>query len=255
MERNASCLTRGYLEKLVTEQLRSAVLLGLPRPVPRTSQGGSFQRETRHYVNVIAGLMAQRMLDSEAWTETGVQSIAIGSDARSHYEGGADGPSYRDFSLRRLASIARGLVATTEALSFEVSQADPTITHHADVAAILKGQTPSERELFVQALAGFQALHAEIWDWLVSSLEAQVGTERADSMGAFVPEEGWHRFSQAGTDRALRTAGVKSWWLPLGRRLLKRLGPFRIPSDARGVAAAWAVVQQARDRMVQLTGH
>ena len=107
MERNASCLTRGYLERILTEQLQSALLLGLPTPVARTSQGGSLQRETRHYLNVVAGIFAQRMLDADTWTSAGVTSVAIGDDRRRHYEGGADGPSYRDFSLRRLAAIGR----------------------------------------------------------------------------------------------------------------------------------------------------
>jgi hypothetical protein len=237
----------------VNEQLRSALLLGLPRPVARTSQGGSLQRETRHYLNVVAGVFVQRMLDPEAWHETGVHSVAIGDDKGRHYEGGAEGPSYRDFSLRRIASIARSLMATTAAIQFELSQSDPTLTHHVDVAALLKRQSPNDRAAFVEAIDGFHAMHSEIWQWLVGSLEAMVGGDRADTMGAFIPGEGWHNFADAKTGRALRLIGVRSWWLPLGRRLLKRLGPFKVPNDARGAAAAWAVVQQARSRVIELT--
>jgi hypothetical protein len=254
MERNASCLTRGYLERILTEQLQSALLLGLPAPVARTSQGGSLQRETRHYLNIVAGIFAQRMLDAKAWTSTGITSVAIGNDSRRHYEGGADGPSYGNFSLRRLAAIGRSMVAATAALEFEVSQSDPALTHQIDIAGILKAQTPSERDEFVKTVSGFHALHQEIWQWLVASLEAQVGSERADTLGAFVPDEGWRGLAKATHAKALRTAGVRSWWLPLGRRVLKRLGPFKVPNDARGSAAAWAVIQQARTRVIQLTG-
>lgn len=105
MERNASGLTRGYLEDIVTRQLESAVLLGLPNCVPRTSQGGSLQRETTHYVNVIAALLTQRMLSNEDWNRRGVLSVTIGNDRNRHYEGGADGPSFSDFTLRRVSTL------------------------------------------------------------------------------------------------------------------------------------------------------
>lgn len=255
MERNASALMRGYIEHIVTEQLDSAVLLSLPHPVVRTSQGGSLQRETNHYVNVIAALMAQRMLSKAEWDRRGLVGVAIGNDASRHYEGGADGPSYANFSLRRVANIARGLVAVTEALRFEVAQSDPVVSHHADIAALLKRQSQNEREHFVAALEGYHTLHQEIWGWLSRSLESQVGSQRADTLGAFVPTEGWQDFGHAGINRALRVAGTNTWWLlPLGRRLLRRLGPFTVPNDARGGAAAAAVVLRAKKRLIELTG-
>ena len=253
MVRNAACLAKAYLKEITEDRLKSAVFLGLPDAVARTSQGGSNQRETLHYLNVVVGLQILRMLRSD-WEGRGLLGITIGNNGAGHFLGGAEGPSYRDFHLRRVATIGRGLVAVTRALEFEVSQLTPSSTHHSDISGILASFEYSDRQAFAEAIHAFHRLHVDIWSWLCKSLGSQVGSRRAESpVGAFVPAEGWSVFGSTKTRESLRVAGAMLPGAALGRRLLRKIGRAEIPQNASGSAAAWQVMQHARRRLIELT--
>ena len=263
MDRNAACLVRGYLEQLIAKELDVALLLGLPERVVRSSDGGSRQRETRHYLNVISGIQTLCLLDADehrrlVGDEHGLFGMTLGQEPADHFAGHPGGPAFKQFTIDKFCIVARCLVALSEALCFELQTLTPSSTHQADIHWLLKKLEPNEREALLKAALDFRDLHREIWSWLGQSLEARVGENRADTIQAFEPDrrdarKGWDSLRDSSVRRALSNCGAPASFLAFGRRLLGRLGPFEVGRDNHGDRTAWAIVSQARKKLHQQT--
>jgi len=79
LDRNAACLMQSYIDRRLDKSIDAIFLIGLPRRVPRVSQGGSMQAETQHYVCVLSGLAAVNMLTRES------AAMLCGEDPRGFY--------------------------------------------------------------------------------------------------------------------------------------------------------------------------
>jgi hypothetical protein len=259
MDRNAACLVRGYLEQLIATELDVALLLGLPERVVRPSDGGSRQRETRHYLNVIAGIQGLCLLDESehrrlVGDRRGLFGMTLGQQPSDHFAGHPGGPAFKGFTVEKFCAVARCLVALSEALCFELQTLTPASTHQANIHRILKQLSHNEREALKKAALDFQDLHHEVWSWLGESLEARVGENRADTIQAFEPDrrdarKGWDELRDSSVHRALRNIGAPASFLAFGRRLLGHLGPFEVDREQTGIGTAWAIVHQARTKL------
>lgn len=262
-DRNAACLLRGYLDQALIKNIDSLLLLGLPQPAERVSQGGHQQLETKHYLCLIAGMHALNLLSEEPTRKSlgedwrGLHAVTLGSGAGA-FDGTPHGPELyaareTALSVRKLINIARCLVAFTDALLFELQCRDPVAAQHPVVRRTLRAlRTPQEREAFARTIEGLHRHHAEIHDWLKECLRARVGAKRADELGFFDPDEDWEDMFSHATGAALKRTGTWLRWPALGRRLIQRLGPLKPPAEnARGREAAWSLVRQARDHLIQ----
>lgn len=260
-DRNATCLMRGYLKATLSQDLDALLLLGLPRTAVRASNGGHQQLETRHYLCVLAGLLALDLLDEQATERLlgeqwrGTHALQLGEGATA-YEGTPNGPVLargdQSFTLRRLVYAASGLRALTEALTAEARLERSTQAQHTSVRrALRKLPYGVERETFLRTLGTLHELHVDIHDWLRGCLTAQVGAKRADDETVrFLVPEGGDAFFATDIGTVLRRHGAALPFPPIGRRLLQRL-LHGAPSGENGKQAAWALVNHARERLLQ----
>ena len=272
LDRNALSLLRGYLENSLTNDIDAFLLLSLPRPVDRTSHGGQRQPETRHYLNVCAGIQALNMLNAErAQTAFGTAPQdpkglfeMFLSDGEAAFDGPPAGPALvldaqSTCDVRRFINVARSLEAFTRALCFELSVDEPVATHHGAIAARLKLlKTQDQRQAFVATVKKLHGLHTKCRLWLEESLQSLVGANRADTMRAF-ETEGLPRLFDTSYGSVLRTLGALTAVMPTSRGLITKLGPFvELGADGGaeenpgidGAKSAWALVKQARQHIL-----
>jgi hypothetical protein len=260
MDRNATCLVNGYVDQTMSQQLDTALLLGLPSQVDRASHGGSRQQETRHYLNLISGIHALTLLDQQesdrVFPGKGLVGMTLDETPSAQYGRRAGGPQFRFLTVDAFINVARGLYAFTDALIFETQTIEPSTTHQADVRAVLKALgTEHRRAEFRRVVHDLHRMHEEIWTWLCDSLHSKVGDNRADPPGmkTFERTETWWTDMRASPLRkTLRQSGGA--FPPIGRRLLQRLGRFGVDTKSDGQTAAWTMVKHARERLLQIAG-
>lgn len=263
-DRNSSCLLRGYVDSTILNEIDRIVLLGLPETVNRASQGGHEQVETLHYLSLIAGVTATNLLTSEAsdlMLGEGTRGFfGLGLTAQPSHIAYAAGPGGtplflgkgRTLGLGDVARIARGLVVVGEALEFEMRTAvSPTLAHQYDVAQLLKQlMTPNALEEFRATMRDFTSFHKELLEWLGDSMRSMVGANRADTLEAFPADALQDGLLDPSVGATLKDARRRITFPALGRRVLQSLGPFRVDGGSSGRNAAWAVMVQARSRLV-----
>lgn len=260
-DRNATCLLRGYLKATLANDLDALFLLGLPRLAERASHGGHQQLETRHYMNVLSGLLALDLLDDKGTQRLlgdewrGIHALQLG-ERSSAYDGPPSGLALtcgnQVITLRRLVYTASGLRALTSALLAESTHARPTQAQHPSVRrALRKLPRGSEHETFARTLATLHEIHVDIHDWLMACLTASVGARRADDESVrFLVPDGGDAFFAHDVGTVLRRNGAALPFPPLGRRLLQRL-LHKAPGGENGKQAAWALVNHGRERLLQ----
>jgi hypothetical protein len=263
-DRNASCLLRGYVESAMSDEIDRIVLLGLPETVSRVSQGGQEQVETLHYLCLIAGISATNLLTPQASDQMlgeGTRGFfGLGLAAQPSHAAYGFGPGGtalflgkgRTVGLGEAIRIARDLVTVGDAIEFEIrATLNPSLAHQYDVARLLRQiGTPRALEDFRAALRDFTNFHRAILEWLSDSLRSMIGANRADTLDAFPADDAQAELLAPSPTAALKDARKKVSFPPLGRRVLQALGPFRVEEGASGRNAAWAVVTQARGRLI-----
>lgn len=266
LDRNACCLIEGYLNQTDDQgqasalaQIDRVVLVGLPRPVPRISQGGNLQHETRHYLNLVTAIAVMNLMSDDG------ESLIVGTRQEQKFvapavrmqppwdvlRGGTAATRLcltkeRSLSIEQLAKIASCLVATTRAACFEVGNTNPSLSHHESVRRVLHALTGLERDNFKEAIRHMTVHHEEILSWLADTVYSSAGSRRADTLNVFVPES--ERLFDPSVRPVLEALGLNPAFAiaAVDRRILQRLNPKTEKFDGDGRLAAWRLTESAR---------